>query len=44
MRRDAEDAYAARPVKCHACAAKANAAAAFEGRAGGVYWAVDRER
>lgn len=37
-----ESAYVARPVRCHACTARASAAEAFTGQMGGMYWAVDR--
>lgn len=43
MHPDAEDTYVARPLRCHACLVRANAAENWEGRGAGMYWAVDRE-
>lgn len=42
MAPSAENAYVARPVRCHACTVRAGAAAAFSGEPGGMYWAVER--
>lgn len=42
MAPDAEGTYTARPVRCHACSTRSDAASGFEGNTGGLYWSVDR--